>query len=110
MCSSNVTRAPRTLSIRARPGALLSHALGGERRQDREPGERDGERGGDALVLRSRPPEEPEDRDGKRRPVGACEEYRGAELAQCDREREAGCGAEGARGEWQVDLAPGAGG
>ena len=49
-------------------------------------------------------PEEPEDRDGKRRAVGSREEHRGAELAERDRERKAGSHGESARDDRQVDL------
>ena len=56
-------------------------------------------------VHLARPPEEAEDRDGKRRPVGPREEHGRAELAERDRECEPGRDGEPARHDRQVDLA-----
>ena len=67
------------------------------------------ERGRDPLVDGAGPAEEGEDRDGHRRPVGAGDEDGRAELAERDREREAGGDAERPQDERQVDLTPDAG-
>ena len=80
-------------------------AASDERRSRREHRQHDGERRGRALVLRARPAEEAEDRDRQRRPVRLSDEDRRAELAERDREREPGGGAERAARERQVDLA-----
>ena len=67
----------------------------------------DGERRGEALVRLSGPAEEPEDRHGQRWLLGAGDEDGGAELAEGDCEREAGCDGERATSERDVDLSPG---
>ena len=98
-------RGPRPRAITAHPRltATRSASEDGSRRQDHQ---HDASAAACAGVDRARPAEEAEDRDGQRGRVAARDEDRGAELAERDREGEAGGDAECPQHERQVDLAP----
>ena len=74
-------------SLRASVGESFGCENGGAHGDRRQ---HDGERRRKALILGAGPTEEPEDRDGQRRLLGAGDEHGRAELAERDREREPG--------------------